>query len=250
MSQLRVLILGVIVSVNAWGGKVERYDYTSKVYTPNSKDSEISKFELKSYNYKVYLDTSVSYGSGMYAGFETKNLEILGDYGVVQFIRGCHFDSKLIGGRVEKTLTRARKFFDETINFKHPQWVVDSNDKDPMYGSNEGYRFWNYRWNSIIGNFDDDSSNYVMNKAPETPFLYISDFPGTAFAFESNEATNISLQFKTCLFRISDIPIVATPEGFSWDGAIACHDWNSSFIYNHTTKEYESKKSIDSFCLE
>jgi len=61
---------------------------------------------------------------------------------------------------------------------------------------------------------------------------------------------NISLKFKTCLYLRKDIPRKSTPTEIDLTKAISCHDWSSSFIFNHDENKYESPEGIDSFCLE
>ena len=43
--------------------------------------------------YKVFIEDSWTYGTGMVAGYETSNLEFLEKYAFVNFIRGCIFNS-------------------------------------------------------------------------------------------------------------------------------------------------------------
>ena len=86
--------------------------------------------------------------------------------------------------------------------------------------------------------------------APSHPEIYISDYPSTAFVNSYEEASNISLKSKTCLYLREDIPLRAAPTDIDQSKSISCHDWSSSFVYNHISKKYESPQNIDPFCLE
>lgn len=186
----------------------------------------------------------------MYASFKTDKVENLKKYGVVQLIKGCHFESKVENGVVVKRFSRAREFFGEIIKYKHPEWVIDSIDLDPVYASYNDHRHWSYRWNEVFDSIAQESSRLFRDSKPTHPILYVSDYPGTAFEFAPNEAMNISLKFKTCLYNLDDVPTNAKPSEYNLDKAIACHDWDSSFIFNHNSQKYEKKTEIDPFCLE
>lgn len=253
MLQLRVWILGAVISFNTWGGRVERFNEVSKIYSSIdncTQNCDLKEFKVKKYDYKVFIDNGVSYGTGMYASYKTDSNENLKKYGIVQFIKGCHFDSEKINGKVKKTFSRSRYHFGEMIKYKHPKWVVDSFDVDPMYASTEENRYWSYKWNRIPGSHDGETEELFRDSNPLTPEIYVSDFPGTAFQATSELAINISLKFKTCIYLRDDIPLRTAADAMDITKAISCLGWSSSFIYNHNKKVYETSREIDPVCLD
>lgn len=248
--QLRVWVLGVVLSINSFAGKVERYGHISQSSSPKCDDCRVTKFKTETYHYKAYLPEGVSHGTGMYTSFETKDANSLKDYVIVQFIKGCHFESKIENNQITKRLTRSRYFFNDLVKYKHSEWVIDSIDADPVYSSTPKGRHFSYRWNLNPLSYNSDTEFLYGRRFPENPRLYISDFPGTAFKISDSEAINISLKFKTCLFRSVDIPRNSTPavENIDMKQALSCHSWSSSHLYNHKKDLYESSQKIDSFC--
>ena len=246
---MRVLILGVVISFNTWGGRVERFNHSLKSYQP-TKVSNLKSFKIQSYDYKVTLNSGESFGSAMYASFKTKKVAGLNQYGVLQLIKGCHFESSIVNGKKRKYLSRSRHLFGELVKYKHKDWTIDSIDSDPMYGSYDGDRYWSYKWNTSTGSISEKTEKLYRLERPTNPELYVSDYPGTAFLFYKQEAMNISLKFKTCIYLRDDIPRKSTPSEVDLSKAIACHDWSSSFIYNHDKRVYESPKELDPFCVE
>ena len=62
-------------------------------------------------------------------------------------------------------------------------------------------------------------------------------------------AQNTSLEFKSCLFRVEDIPIsVEAGEKVEIEKALSCLDWEHKFIYNFESKAFSSPKEIDPIC--
>ncbi len=213
--------------------------------------------DLKSF--RLYVEdatiTSLSFGTNYatsaFMSYQTAAPEQLENYAVVQFIRGCQFDSEDSG---KISLSYSREFFGQMVNYKHPTWVIDSVDLDPMYNSDvrpNTNRHGLYRWNTIPGSFAKESEKFYLEQTPALPLLYVKYRPGSAFYDHGfKEAKNLSLQFKICIFKTTDIPLVSTPEGLTWDKAIHCFDWYSSFIYNHQLQKFESPKTVSPICLE
>lgn len=258
MLQLRGWILGTgaILSFSIWGESVERFNEVSKIYssihslTDCGQYCDLQEFKITKHDYKVYLSEGISFGSAMYASFKTATNASLKKYGIVQFVKGCHFASEKQNGKMEKWFPRSRYHFGKVIKYKHSRWAVDSYDLDPMYASTEENRYWSYKWNRIPGSHEEESEELFRNLSPTTPEIYVSNFPGTAFQYGQNEAINISLKFKTCLYLRDDIPLRLTTHYMDTTKAISCFDWSSSFIYNYERKIYEVQEKIDPVCLE
>jgi len=205
-------------------------------------------------DYKVIFSPGkVNLGTKMIATYETDSISNLEKYAFVNFIRGCHFGSYVENKKVKKYFNRVRILMGERVPLHHPKWTIDTIDHDPVYNSADEYytlRHHLYRWNSVPGSYEKKTQNFYGIKTPNFPYLYVTDFPGTAFYENtSNEAINISLKFRMCIFKTSDIPLIAAADDTNFAKPIHCFDWQSSFIFNHRTKKYETKDEIDPFCL-
>lgn len=192
-----------------------------------------------------------NYSTNAFLSYQTTDTNNLQKYGIVQFIRGCQFDSDAEGNI---RYGYSREFFGKIVQFRHPKWVIDSVDVDPLYNSDdtEGRpRHALYRWNEIPGSYDKGSEHYFYQETPSLPLLYVKDRPGTAFYDDDyKEAKNISLEFKACIYKIEDIPLVSHPDGMDFNKALHCFDWRSSYIYNHQLAKYQSPNQVSPICTE
>lgn len=235
---------------------------------------DLKKFSLLRQDYKLTLsDGTWHLGVRVFAEYETGSMETLEQYGIVQFIRGCKFESSRDDdGTVVKAKNIKKHQFDDVKTLCFPNWVIDSVDKDPLYNSLPGKnRHYYYRWNTVPGSKDKNTEIYYGWMRPTAPGLYldtlsdilkehkpdglyISDRPGTAFYYQSPywkpSAINSSLEFKTCIYKAADIPIETTEDNVNFAKPIHCFTWKSSFIYNHDLGIFETKDTIDPFCLE
>ena len=208
---------------------------------------DLKKFWIETSSYKVRIDNSYSYGTALKAGYETSSLDALEKYALVQFIRGCHFESiKNPDDSISKVFSQVKQQFNKWVPFVFYDWVIDSVDEDPIYNSDEDLgRYYFYRWN------DNGSKTFFGEKKPETPALYVVDHPGTAYVsdyYGASSAYNLSEEFKMCIYKIEDIPVKTTQDNVEFAKPIHCFYWNSSFIYNQDTKQFESKDELDPFC--
>ncbi|OGN22771.1 MAG: hypothetical protein A2918_01375 [Candidatus Yanofskybacteria bacterium RIFCSPLOWO2_01_FULL_42_49] len=185
-------------------------------------------------DYEIMVDGGYHYGTRLFAWYITETVENLENYAFVQFIKGCQYQST----DNNNTTWVARDYFLERILFKHKNWVIDSIDSDPVYYSTPNSRHFNYK--------QDEEKTYGANK-PTLPELYITDRPGTAF-YISPTAKNISLAFKTCLYRTSDVPIKTTPDNINFAEPISCFYWSSSWVYNHDKDKFENPPQISPVC--
>lgn len=191
-----------------------------------------------------------NFTTGSFTEYQTSSVDKLQKYAVVQFIKGCQYNSK--PGGIEYGGI-SREFYNEIVPFKHPHWVIDSVDSDPVYNSSPDFgdnRHAYYRWNEVEGSFKKETEHYYIQQTPHIPRLYVLDRPGTAFTSDDgNEAKNISLQFKTCIYKTADIPVESSPEQIGFGTAIKCMKWKSSYVYDHTLKKYTSPNHLSDYCL-
>jgi hypothetical protein len=235
--------------------------------------------DLKSFKLEVWKSSSVKdeldpqvhdliWNDLMVAGYETKDIPSLEKYGIVQFIQGCQISKALINGKSTTLFNTRRSFFDFDVPFHHPNWVVDSMDVDPLYASiaydpavygsippDQWKRQAAYRINKP--NFFVDESpeqqSVFQFRTPIEPKLYISDMPTGSYGAADRKSPNFSypsMHFHTCIFKMSDIPEVATPD---WNGngkAIACFDWANNHHYDAAQDRFVDAKAIEPICLD
>jgi hypothetical protein len=251
-----LLIFVFSILVNPLYGKVIIIKNKKKTiknsHCTHTKSCSLKNISIESYDYKVSFNKEVNYGTSMRASYKTKSPTQLEDYAFINYIKGCHFVSSVKQGILTKKVIRKRRFFNEYIKYSHPEWIIDSNDTDPMYytDSNSGkLRHYYYFWESNK-NMQHVSKKYFGEIKPSKPELFISDSPGTAFYDKKNGiANNISLKFKTCIFKTKSIPRFTKAHSIKHQDALYCLDWSSSFVYNHSLKNFEFKNTLDSFCL-
>ncbi len=255
-SQIGLSFILLFSSITVFAGSVEKYNKVLKVNDNRkcfrSGTCGLKKAELYAYDYKAdFGDGSPSFGTTLYYRYDTKRVSQLEDYVVVQFIKGCSFSSQLVDGKIVRSMSRAREFFGEIVPFMHKNWVVDSVDTDPAYNNGQELRHGPYRWNRKKGTYQRNTEVRYRSEQPVAkPHLYVRDLPSTAFYEASTkEAQNVSLKFKTCMFKSKEVPRDSTPNELKPEDGLFCMEWDSSFIFNHARKKFERKTRIDQYCL-
>lgn len=261
----RLLTRGIFLSfllVSTIGFSQVFYEepYKETVVIPDceiNKSCSLKQYSIHVQDYKIqFTGGKLSYGTRMFAEFETESLESLEEYAIVQTIKGCQFQSKKTSSGIEYIYSFARELFDDIVPFIHKSWQVDSVDKDPVYNNTpvEFKETWKtriglYRWNKVANSYHQDTEVLFYKEKPEVPRLYVVDRPGTAF-YENGIAKNISLQFKACLYKASDIPEIGHPDEINFSTApLHCFDWASSFIYDHERHLFIKSEQIHPACL-
>lgn len=193
-------------------------------------------------------DTRFAYDAGATSSIE--------DYAVIQWIRGCMYQSEYKGGKVVKTLPYSRIHFGNTVVFQHKQWELDSDNTDPVYSSDTEYgRFALLRWNTDPKSFDPETATYYAKAKPPHGSVFVTDLPGSAFltqgtGVKNGIAQNSSLEFLTCLFHANDVPAVSTPSGAGLDQsrALWCVKWDHKFAWDFTTGQMTQPSQVDPVC--
>ncbi|MDO8495932.1 MAG: hypothetical protein Q7S43_00560 [bacterium] len=247
------LVTSSLVTVpSAQNGTVEILSHKEDVFVntdcKKNKTCELKKVEYLVEDYSVGIDDGHNYGTRFFARYETKKIKDLEKYVFVQFIKGCDFSSSLVNGQpaVEQDVSYPRDA--GPIKFLFKEWTIDSYDFDPVYSTVPGKsRFFGYRWNMIPGSFSTDTEKLYGQEKPKVPKMYIVDHPGSAF-YLNGTAHNISLQFRTCIYRTKDVPRTVSHNDINFAKPIHCYEWTSSFVYNHSVGEFESPLSISSAC--
>lgn len=203
---------------------------------------DLKEFRLAVKKSRIWVIDGWHYGSSVIASYKTNIADNLEKYSFVQFIRGCVFDAYFTEDRnIKKELGHSKPHFSEFDEYGQPidfktfcfsDWVIDSIDKDPAYGSFPGH-----------GRF------YAVHQNIMPPQAYVRDRPYRAFAGKTY-AVNVSMEFKTCLYKTKDVPLETTEDNVNFAMPIKCFEWQNIYIYNHEIKEFEMKFEIDEFCLE
>lgn len=178
-------------------------------------------------------------------------------YGVVQFLRGCMFESELLpDGTVDKRFAYVHKHFGQYQLVRHENWVVDSSHSDPVTSSFENYgRFDLYKWNSDPKSLEADNANWYFHGQPPHGTVFKADLISTTGLIEGTKnptARNSSIELESCIFKIGDLPKTSDSAGSGIDKskAIWCSSWDHKFIYDHLNSKVESSASIHPFCSE
>ena len=182
----------------------------------------------------------------------TKSVSDLESYGVVQFIRGCMFRNRLVNGVVQKELSISRDEFGQIVPFQHKGWEIDNDNDDPLISAEPGHgRFALLRWNKDASNINTEGSTYYANIKPPHSRVFLSDMPGPAALMPTlNVADNATLNFRTCIFKIADLPTHTDPKGSNVDAskALWCAEWSHNYVWNFKTQQTEEPTSFDPIC--
>lgn len=228
-----------------------------KIEYPITSEGSLREFFLQIETKKTTLRSSPtpSFSTDARFVYRTNRVDEIKDYGIVQWIRGCQYSSTFDGKDVHKNINIARHYFSSMIDFKHAKWEIDSDNNDPVYANWKDNRHGLLRWNNNPASLDPGTATYVFNAEPPHPKVFATDLPGS-FTTSINgsgelEAKNSSLEFETCLFKMSDLPLESTPDGagINKEDAVACLKWESKFIYDFKTKTFNMNGPIDPFCL-
>lgn len=185
-----------------------------------------------------------TYGNGVIIEYETDSVAALEQFAVVQFKRGCVFDSKLDGAGMERRLvTDTVASFGELVPFCLRRWVIDSQDRDPAYNSDPKQgRFYYLRWN-LPGSYEKPSEKFFGAAKPERPVLYMSDYPAGAFIAQT-AVRNVALQFKTCIYNARQVPSVTHRDDLDFAQPLHCFAWQNIYIYDFTRRVFRTDAAV------
>jgi hypothetical protein len=204
---------------------------------------DLKRFTLTTEVYEVWFSDDPNYptyGNGVIIEYETESVDALEKYAVVQFIKGCVFDSSKNGaGKIDRNLTDTVASFGESVPFCFPEWVIDSHDTDPAYNSDPEYgRFYLLRWNKR-GSYNDRSQKYYGAEKPKIPVLYMTDYPSGAFVTGTG-VRNAALEFNTCIYKASDVPAETRRHDIGFAKPIACLKWQNVYVYDFDKGRFQT----------
>lgn len=215
---------------------------------------ELEKFSVTVDRYVVhYPNGDENFGTRLNAIYKTDQVSSLPKFGMVQFIKGCQYTSKVVGGLIENFHDIYIPWRNDTTRPYHFQnWTIDGPSLDPLdwcFDSVEGDRHACYKWNTTPGSVDPKSSFYFGEKTPTNPYLFVRDLPGTAFYDSKLKiARNISLKFRTCIYKTEDIPLISSESGSELPLALYCKEWSHSWVYDFNLEKMTSPTEIVDFC--
>jgi hypothetical protein len=220
-------------------GHVHTLSETKQVFSNTdcrSTDTcDLRRFTLTKVVNEIWLSDDPhypTYGNGVIMEYETDALAALEKYVIVQFKKGCVFDSsKTRNGKIDRRVGDLISSFGEDIPYCFPQWVIDSQDTDPAYNSDpEHGRFYLLRWNKP-GSYDYRTQKYYGAEKPEKPIVYMVDYPAGAFV-RALGVRNVALEFKTCIYRARDVPAKTRRDDIAFGKPLSCFEWQNVYIYD------------------
>jgi hypothetical protein len=229
-------------------GHIHTLSETKQVFlNPDCRSTDtcdLKRFMLTQLAYEVWFsDDPVypTYGNGVIMEYETDSVEALENYAIVQFKKGCVFDSaKNRQGRVHRNVTDTVPSFGEDTPFCFRQWVIDSQDTDPAYNSDPEYgRFYLLRWNKP-GSYDDRTQKFYGAEKPKIPVVYMADYPAGAF-ITGTGVRNVALEFNTCIYKASDVPADTRRDDVEFATPITCFEWQNVYVYDFDTGRFHTQ---------
>jgi len=228
-------------------GHVHTLSKTEQVFlNPDCRATDtcdLKRFTLTTSVYEIWFSDDPNYptyGNGVIMEYETGSVEAIEKYAIVQFVKGCVFDSsKNAQGQIIRRLSYTVPTFGEDIPFCFPQWVIDSQDTDPAYNSDPEYgRFYLLRWNEP-GSYDNRTQQYYGAKKPNHPVVYMTDYPAGAFVTGTG-VKNAALQFKTCIYKASEVPTATRRDNIKFAKPITCFEWQNVYVYDFDKAKFET----------
>lgn len=192
--------------------------------------------------------------TNMLAGFVTDDIDSLTHYSFVQFARGCMWQSYANeNGGVETEFAVVRDFQGiSRIQHILPNWMVDTNDTDPVYSSDgepNGRHYFLQLADPIPKWIPDRQGKLFGEERPTIPFAYVTDAPGPAtYSPSLLNAVNMSLEFRMCLFKTTDVPLNVSGVDVGAAKAVVCFNWESKFVFDHKELVFKSPKGIHEEC--
>ena len=181
-----------------------------------------------------------TYGNGVIMEYETDSVAALEKYAIVQFKKGCVFDSyKNRAGEIQRNFTDTVASFGEQVPFCFRKWVIDSQDRDPAYNSDPDFgRFYLMRWNKP-GSYDNRTEKFYGAEKPQTPVVYMADYPAGAFISRTS-VRNVALEFKTCIYKASDVPTRTSRNNLNFAQPITCFAWQNVYVYDFAKSAFQN----------
>jgi len=246
------ILLIAFLEGNSYGdftgiGHVHTLSETKQVFlNPDCRATDtcdLKRFTLTSLVHEIWFSDDPNYpthGNGAIMEYETDSVDTIEKYAIVQFVKGCVFESlKNRQGKIIKNINYGVSSFGESIPLCFPEWVIDSQDTDPAYNSDPEYgRFYLLRWNEP-GSYDNRTQQYYGAKKPNHPVVYMTDYPAGAFVTGTG-VKNAALEFKTCIYKASDVPTATRRDNIKFAKPITCFEWQNVYVYDFDKGKFQT----------
>ena len=204
---------------------------------------DLKRFTLTKAVHEIWFSDDQNYptySNGVIMEYETDSVDALEKYAIVQFKKGCVFDTfQREDGKIQRLVTDKVASFGERIPFCFNQWVIDSQDRDPAYNSDPDFgRFYLLRWNHP-GSYDNRTQKYYGAEKPKRPVVYMADYPAGAFISRTS-VRNVALEFNTCIFKSRDVPSQTSRTNLKFAKPINCFQWQNVYIYDFAKAKFQS----------
>jgi len=228
-------------------GHVHTLSETKQVFlNPDCRASDscdLKRFTLTHVVNEIWFSDNAdhpTYSNGVIMEYETDSVAALEKYAIVQFKKGCVFDTyKNRDGKIRRNVTDTVASFGEKIPFCFHRWVIDSQDRDPAYNSDPEFgRFYLLRWNTP-GSYDNRTQKYYGAEKPKTPVVYMADYPAGAFISRTS-VRNVALQFNTCIFKASHVPSETDRNNLGFAQPLGCFEWRNVYVYDFAKARFDS----------
>jgi hypothetical protein len=228
-------------------GHVHTLSKTAQVFwNPDCRSTDtcdLKRFTLTTSVYEVWFSDDPhypTYGNSVIMEYETDSVDTLEKYAIVQFMKGCVFDSSKNGdGKISRNVNYTIPSFGEDIPYCFPEWVIDSQDTDPVYNSDPEYgRFYLLRWNKP-GSYEYLNHKYYGAEKPKIPVVYMADYPAGVFV-RATAVRNAALEFKTCIYKASDVPTKTRRDDINFAKPLTCLEWQNVYVYDFAKGRFEN----------
>lgn len=277
--------------LNALGAASSQFRFQSHTWSPPAGECGLARFSLGELtlhekNFSKAEHTAV-YSKRIAAVIETNQPDCIANYGVVQWIRGCIVNTYqfLDTKRINQTLGTSRQHRGQSIPFVHKNWSIDSTELDPLYWSSPvsnpsaSARLDHYLSpkQPLLTHHTAQAAQsitpFILNLESKRPFTnfrnlvqptqqsVVVDAPtGSLFMHHPTDPdtkdilsySTTSLEFKICVYRLSDVPLQGDPARFDvpqdQGGPIHCFDWDSKARWNDRLKTFEPFTEMDPYC--
>ena len=245
---LLIFLLGEISYADFTGkGHVHTLSETKQVFlNPRCRltnTCDLKRFTLTQVVNEIWFSDDPdypTYGNGVIIEYETDSVAALEKYAIVQFKKGCVFNSsRNREGEIHRRISDTVTSFGENVPFCFRQWVIDSQDTDPVYNSDpEHGRFYLLRWNKP-GSYDAETQKYYGTEKPRTPVVYMADYPAGAFVGGAG-VRNVALQFNTCIYKATEVPANTRRDDIAFAKPINCFEWQNVYVYDFDKARFQT----------
>lgn len=231
--------------------------------------NDVKRNETVSKGHKAGKYTSAIFS---YTTKETSK-EALGKYAVVQYIKGCdtysyHFPAEQ--NRQDEVGYSTRDFWgDDNYTFHHPNWVLDSIDTNPIYGSHrEGnydsdfnLHFFFHPLDPTLSPHERDSGNkqdltfFEEAEVAPSSTLYVNDLPTVATidsaTYDFTSSRSVFLELRTCIHKRDEIPrYLENPDpSLIKSKPLHCFNWQVKHAWSEEKEDFITPEmSVEEFC--